>query len=251
MTDATTTITGTVTAASKNGVRLDGAEEWINLPWGNPAGLVLPAKGTRVTLALDEKRKIYGVVVARAEAKDTAQPDAPQPHQEHATAPAVDWDRKDLVRTRQSCLRGACEIVAAEVAATATAGLAPFSTISAVLAMAAHFERWVERTGGDGLPATPIVTDGRDVSDWTDDDSGAAPAQSTADPVHAPVLPARPAPQPNTPERTKLLSDWARLVAKAKAAGIEALPIPNTASNDEIVGRLNDLLAAMQAVRGG
>lgn len=242
----TTTITGIVAASNdrgKGGVKLQGEDEWRNVSKFSD-GVVIPAKGTSVILTLDSSGYIRSIGPAP---KDTAQPEDSQPRQEGATAAKTDWARKDALMVRMSCLRGACEIVAA--ATPGMAGMRTEDLAAATKSVAADFERWVNRKGD-----APDITVIRDVPDWADVEE-----QPTARP-QGPVPP--PMKQDNRPdppaqlERAKpgTIDHWGKLSYKAKQLGIDVEPIALSAPEDEFVRRGNDLSAQVKAAlaaRGG
>lgn len=118
------TFTGRVASVNDRGLRLDGHTDWYNVSKFTP-GVVLPERGSVVTVAVDSKGFLRACELADG---SVATNGASSPH----TAPS---SHKDRTITRLAVLKAAAEFGASR----------PSLKSGDVLLIAASWERWVLR----------------------------------------------------------------------------------------------------------
>ena len=191
MTDsATTMVTGTVTSASQNGVKLDHSEEWINLPWrqpGVPPPISMPAKGHRVTLTLDSKGKIIGVTPA-----EPAQPAAATPSASALQAPAAanSYAAHDRTVCREWAVNAAANLCGFGPGGSSLTDERSESDLHASLNSVMHLADSLAAWAQSGEPWAPMPTEPPTKPAAPQDDARAVPQ-----PQHTPA-PARAASAP-------------------------------------------------------
>jgi hypothetical protein len=134
-------ISGRVAAVNDKGLKLEGHESWLNIS-KFAVGCILPERGQDVTVTLDKAgflRAVEPLTGAHAALQPTriaGGSDAP--------APSV----KDRTITRLAILKAAAEFGAAR----------PKLKSGDVLAIAASWERWVNREGADWSDVVDTLT---------------------------------------------------------------------------------------------
>lgn len=116
-------VVGRVVSVNEKGLKLEGHESWLNVS-RFAVGVVLPEKGAHVACTLDRAGFLRAVSPADGAAPSCAADRAP-------AAPST----KDRTITRLACLKAAAEFGAAR----------PSLKSGDVLAIAASWERWVNR----------------------------------------------------------------------------------------------------------
>jgi hypothetical protein len=122
-TSTESTVTGTIRSANERGLKLEGADEWLNVS-KFAVGVVLPERGTTVALTLDKAGFIRSCEVLEA-----------LPLAGASDAQAATPSTKDRTITRLAILKAAAEFGAAR----------PNLKSGDVLAIAATWERWINR----------------------------------------------------------------------------------------------------------
>jgi hypothetical protein len=122
-TSTETTITGTIRSVNERGLKLEGQDSWFNVS-KFAVGVVLPERGTTVALTLDKSGFIRSCEVLEA-----------LPLAGASDAPTAAPTQKDRTITRLAILKAAAEFGAAR----------PNLKSGDVLAIAATWERWVQR----------------------------------------------------------------------------------------------------------
>lgn len=128
-----TTYSGRVVSVNERGLKLDGHDSWLNVS-RFAVGVVLPERGATVSVACDPQGFIRAVTPL----------DGPVPTNGQYAAPGASTARhepsaKDRTITRLAVLKAAAEYAASK----------PESKSTDVLAIAACWERWVNRAGDE------------------------------------------------------------------------------------------------------
>lgn len=135
-TSTETTVTGTIRSVNERGLKLEGADAWLNVS-KYAVGVVLPERGTTVALTLDKAGFIRSCEVLEQHTVAGASDALP-------AAPST----KDRTITRLAILKAAAEFAAAR----------PSLKSGHVLSIAESWERWILR-GDDAEPTTYDLTD--------------------------------------------------------------------------------------------
>ena len=120
-----TMVSGIVSAVNPKGIKLSPQDEWFNLSKYGTDEIVLPARGTSVTVSLDRGGFIRAISPADGSVVTNG---APRAH-------GASTGQKDRTITRLAVLKAAAEYVASK----------PESKSADVLKIAASWERWVLR----------------------------------------------------------------------------------------------------------
>jgi len=132
-----TIVSGIVRSVNEKGLKLEGHDSWFNIS-KFAVGVVLPERGVSVTCTLDKAGFLRAVAPA-----DGALPSPVRGGSGEPAAPST----KDRTITRLAILKAAAEFGAAR----------PSLKSGDVLAIAASWERWVNRE--DGVETTYELTD--------------------------------------------------------------------------------------------
>lgn len=117
-------ISGIVRSVNEKGLKLEGAESWLNVS-KYALGVTLPERGQQVTCTLDKGGFIRAV--APTDGSDVVPT--------HRAAPGAATAQRDRTITRLAVLKAAAEFGAAR----------PSLKSGDVLAIAASWERWINR----------------------------------------------------------------------------------------------------------
>ncbi len=126
-----TILEGTVTTVNDKGFKLDNEATWLNpSKFAKPAPM-MPAKGDRVRVTLDNAGFVRYVEPARGPVVEESAADKPV-----VEASATTEDRRQVLIVRQACIKAACEL--------ATVG-GMTDNVQDVLSIAEQLEAWVLR----------------------------------------------------------------------------------------------------------
>ena len=126
-------VTGIVRSVNDKGLKLEGFESWFNVS-RFAVGVVLPERGEQVTVTLDKAGFL------RAVAPADGVPLTPAP----SSAPGATSSQRERTITRLAVLKAAAEFGAAR----------PSLKSGDVLAIAATWERWINREQDNTLELT-------------------------------------------------------------------------------------------------
>ena len=145
MTDSlSSTFTGLVRSVNEKGLKLDGHESWLNYS-KYAVGIVAPERGQTVSVTTDKAGFLRSVTVLDGPASIAGASDAVASHQSSVLSfqsSALKTDnsqlttRREATITRLAVLKAAAEFAAAR----------PSLKSGEVLAIAASWERWVNRS---------------------------------------------------------------------------------------------------------